>query len=139
MIYNNIMPKLQDMDFSKKTFKIRPQLHRYLSSVSHLIDGRSYSKISDIFTNSNKPKLIQTYESLKKQVEKPSKLISVKKMNQKKPTKKEYLVNEVFYRKEPSSKDRSHGKGYACYSHQTHIDNYRSKDQTPFQEALLKS
>ena len=88
MLYNNIMPKFTEIDFSKATVKIRPLLHKYLTSVSHLIDGRSYQKISDTFTNSIKPKLIKTYESLQKLVEKPSKLITVNRMNQKKPTKK---------------------------------------------------
>ena len=69
MIYNNNnTPKLPEIDFAKATSKIRPFLHRYLTSVSHLIDGRSYQKISDTFTNNNKPKLITTYESLKKLV-----------------------------------------------------------------------
>ena len=132
------MPKLQDIDFSKKTFKIRPQLHRYLSSVSHLIDGRSYSKISDIFTNSNKPKLIQTYESLKKQVEKPSKLITVKKMNQKKPTKKEYLVNVVLYSKGPQFKGQKPWKWlYMLFPSDPHRQ-LQVKGPDPFPGSIIK-
>jgi len=131
------MPKLQDIDFSK-TLIIRPQLHRYLSSVSHLIDGRSYSKISDIFTNSNKPKLIQTYESLKKQVEKPSKLITVKKMNQKKPTKKEYLVNVVFYSDKPNFKGQKPWKGlYMMFPKEPHRQ-LQVKGPNPFPGSIIK-
>jgi hypothetical protein len=138
MIYNNIMPKLQEIDFSKQTIKLRPQLQRYLSSVSHLIDGRSYSKISDIFTNSNKPKLLQTYESLKKQVEKPSKLITVKKMNQKKPTKKEYLVNVVFYSDRPNCMGQKQWKGlYMMFPKDPHRQ-LQVKGPDPFPGSIIK-
>ena len=111
MLYNNIMPKLTEIGFSKATVKVRPLLQKYLTSVSHLIDGRSYQKISDTFTNSNKPKLIKTYESLKKLAEKPSKLITVKRMNPKKPTKKEYLIDVIFYSTRPQHKGQRPWKG----------------------------
>ena len=127
------MPKVSEIDFSKATLKIRPLLHKYLTSVSHLIDGRSYQKISDTFTNSNKPKLIKTYESLKKLVEKPSKLITVKRMNHKKPTKKEYLIDVVFYSDQPQHKGQKPWKRmYMMFPKEPHRQlHVKGPDQFP--------
>lgn len=103
MSYNKIMPsktaKRKEINLNvKATKQLRPQLLDYLDSVSKKIHGKSYSTIRNIFINSNKTKLIKTYEDLKKQVEQYTPASQKISMRTIKPLpQKDYLINVVFY------------------------------------------
>ena len=102
MLYNNKKMPSKDkpikvnINASAKT--LQTLLFRYMVSVEHKIDGRSRETFWSIFKHSNKPKLIKTYEELKKQVEQHEPQAPKITMGMVKPTsRKDYLLNVVLY------------------------------------------
>ena len=109
MLYNNIMPSKEikpiKVNLNGATKALRPQLYKYLLSVAHKIDGRSYQKFWDIFERSNKPKLKKTYEELKRLVEQHQPKQSKITMKMVKPApQKDYLLNVVLFSDQPQHK-----------------------------------
>ena len=82
---------------------LQTQLFRYMVSVEHKIDGRSREKFWSIFKNGNKPKLVKTYEELKKQVEQHEPQAPKITMGMVKPSgQTDYLLNVVLYSDTPN-------------------------------------
>jgi hypothetical protein len=121
------------------TKALRPQLHRYLTSVAHKIDGRSYQKFQDIFTNSNKPKLIKTYEELKRLVDQHQPKQSKITMKMVKPApQKDYLLNVILYSDQPQIKNQRSWKGlYMMFPTDPHRQ-YQVKAPKIFPQKIVK-
>ena len=121
------------------TKALRPQLYRYLLSVAHKIDGRSYQKFWDIFENSNKPKLIKTYESLKKQVEQHTPKTSKITMGMVRPSpQKDYLLNVVLYTDVQQAKGQKPWQGlYVMFPQDPHRQ-YQVKAPKTFPQNIVK-
>ena len=111
MLYKYIMPpkaratkaQVAEVNLNVKAVKkLRPQLINYLDRVSSKINGKSYSTIKNVFMNSNKKKLIKTYEDLKMQVEQytpDSQKISMRTIRP--LPQKDYQLNVLFYTDKP--------------------------------------
>ena len=86
-----------NLDASPKI--LQRQLLKYLVSVEHKIDNRgARDKFWKIFLSAKKPKLIETYEALKKQVDGQVPGTSKVTINDVKPSSKnDYLLNVMLY------------------------------------------
>ena len=59
------------IDFNNPVNQIRPQLYKYLASISSKIDGRSYQRFKDTFSHGRKRTMMDAYEGLQTLVSKP--------------------------------------------------------------------
>ena len=96
-------PVKVNLDASTKI--LQRQLLKYLVSVEHKIDNRgARDKFWKIFLNAKKPKLIETYEALKKQIGTNGRMDMLSTLGTSKVTigdvkpssKKDYLLNVVL-------------------------------------------
>ena len=82
------------IDFNNPVNQIRPQLYKYLSSISSKIDGRSYQRFKSSFSHGSKALMKKTYDDLHEIVSKPNlpKKVSMKQLTELNVMKQKEIV-----------------------------------------------
>jgi hypothetical protein len=138
-------PVKVNLDASTKI--LQRQLLKYLVPVEHKVDNRgARDKLWKIFLNAKKPKLIETYEALKKQIGTNGRMDMLSTLGTSKVTigdakpspKKDYLLNVVLYSDQAQFSGQKAWKGlYMMFPKDPHRQ-YQVKAPKIFPQSIVK-